>query len=122
GGEALTADLVARWTAGGRIANGYGPSEATVCTVMTRPYSRPSPDDPPLGRPVAGTRVFVLDDRLRPVPLGVTGELYLAGPCLARGYRGEPGLTATAFVASPFGGRMYRTGDQVRDTAVGHDD
>ncbi|MFD8863735.1 amino acid adenylation domain-containing protein [Streptomyces sp. NPDC059590] len=114
-GEALPGETVESWSRRGRVLNGYGPTEATVCTVMSAPLSGPA--TPPLGRPAAGTRCFVLDPWLRPVPVGAVGELHLAGDCLARGYLGRGGLTAGRFVACPFGEpgeRMYRTGDLVR--------
>ncbi|MFF4054730.1 amino acid adenylation domain-containing protein [Streptomyces sp. NPDC001668] len=102
------------------VTNGYGPTETTTFAA-TRPCpgARPVPDPLPIGRPLDGMRAHVLDGALRPVPPGTVGELYLAGPGVARGYLGRPGASAERFVADPFGspgGRMYRTGDRVRLT------
>lgn len=117
-GESLTADLAARWSGRCRLFNAYGPTEATVCATLTGPLKENDGNEPPpIGRPIAGTQILVLDEGLRPLPVGVPGELYLGGAGLARGYLGRSDLTAAGFIACPFGpagGRMYRTGDRAR--------
>ncbi|MBD0673127.1 non-ribosomal peptide synthetase, partial [Streptomyces sp. CBMA156] len=116
GAEACGPDLVARWAPHHRMVNSYGPTEATVVATWSAPLTADGAA-PPIGRPLPGTGARVLDARLRPVPDGVPGELWLSGPALARGYLGRPGLTATRFTADPYGPpgtRMYRTGDLVR--------
>ncbi|MGQ4712493.1 amino acid adenylation domain-containing protein [Streptomyces anulatus] len=121
GGEALPPALAARMRATGRdVTNLYGPTETTVWSTAAEVTDRPGA--PSIGRPVLNTRVYVLDGGLRPVAAGVVGELYVAGAGVARGYLGRPGLSASRFVADPFGGsggRMYRTGDLVRWSAAG---
>ena len=119
GGEALVGEALRCWRRdhpGVRLINHYGPTELTVgCTDHRIEPGDDLPTGPvPVGRPMWNTRAYVLDPRLAPVPVGVAGELYVAGDHVARGYWRRPGLTAERFVADPFdpsGGRMYRTGD-----------
>ncbi|MFD3624612.1 amino acid adenylation domain-containing protein [Streptomyces sp. NPDC058698] len=120
GAEACSPELVARWSPGRHMVNAYGPTESTVIATQTGRLSGRTV--PPMGRPVPGTRVRLLDAALRPVPPGVPGEVYLSGDGLARGYLARPGTTAERFVADPFGPpgtRMYRTGDLARWAADG---
>jgi amino acid adenylation domain-containing protein/non-ribosomal peptide synthase protein (TIGR01720 family) len=117
GGEACPAELADAWARGRLARNAYGPTEATCAVTISEPLV-PHAGPPPIGRPLTGRRTYVLDGRLRPVPAGVTGELYAAGDGLALGYHRQPGATAERFVADPFaaraGARMYRTGDLAR--------
>ncbi|WP_280200815.1 non-ribosomal peptide synthetase [Nocardia cyriacigeorgica] len=117
GGEALPPATAHRMRAltGTQVHNLYGPTEAAVCITFHRATDADT-TSVPIGRPAEHSGVRVLDDRLRPVPVGTVGELYLTGIQLARGYFTRPDLTAAAFVADPgdHGGRMYRTGDLVK--------
>ncbi|TKK77221.1 amino acid adenylation domain-containing protein, partial [Herbidospora galbida] len=118
GTERVSPELVNRYARGRMMFNAYGPTEATTNSTLGLCDPDIAPGSiVPIGVPDPGTRAYVLDDRLQPVPAGVPGELYLAGEGLARGYLGRPALTAERFVADPFGGpgeRLYRTGDLVR--------
>ncbi|MCL1463268.1 non-ribosomal peptide synthetase [Argonema galeatum] len=116
GGEAVSAELVAKWAPGRRFFNAYGPTESTVCaTVAEVSYCE---EKLPIGRPIANTQVYLLNTQLQPVPIGVPGELYIGGDGLARGYLNRPELTADRFILNPFsnepGSRLYKTGDLAR--------
>ncbi|PWW65821.1 non-ribosomal peptide synthetase [Actinokineospora spheciospongiae] len=121
GTEEVTPKLVDRYSPNRLMFNAYGPTEVSVNSTLGR--CRPGMSAPvPIGPPDPGTRAHVLDSGLSPVPVGVVGELYLAGDGLARGYLNRFDLTAERFVADPFGEpgtRMYRTGDLVRWNAEG---
>jgi amino acid adenylation domain-containing protein len=122
GGEAVSRTVAASLRARGPAWNLYGPTETTIWSTASRLEVTPETSVAPIGRPIANTAIYVLDRTLAPVPIGVAGEIQIAGAGLARGYLGRPGLTAERFVACPFGGpgeRMYRTGDLGRWRADG---
>jgi amino acid adenylation domain-containing protein/non-ribosomal peptide synthase protein (TIGR01720 family) len=113
-GEACPAALVAQWAGGGRrFFNAYGPTEATVWASVAE--CSEGRRNPPIGRPIPGAQIYLFDQSMQPVPVGVPGELFIGGAGLARGYLGRPGLTADKFIPHPFAGRpgarLYRTGD-----------
>ncbi|HEV2736563.1 MAG TPA: non-ribosomal peptide synthetase, partial [Longimicrobiaceae bacterium] len=122
GGDRSTADVVAWWSPGRRLLNVYAPTEATIYSTL---FDCAAADggSPPIGRPIANLRAYVLDPRMTPVPTGGAGEVFLGGAGVARGYHGRPDLTAERFVPDPFSGepgaRLYRSGDRARRRADG---
>ena len=120
GGEALHAELAARFftRSDADLVNLYGPTEVTIDAVVWTCSRRDAEIRVPIGRPIDNTSAYVLDERLEPRPSRATGELYLGGAGLARGYLGAPSITAERFLPDPFslvpGARLYRTGDLVR--------
>jgi amino acid adenylation domain-containing protein len=116
GAEPVTAEFVKRWAKGRRIFNIYGATETTVFSTIVECHA--DGRKPSIGRPIANTQIYLLDSHLRPVPVGVPGELYVGGVGLARGYVNRPELTAERFIPDPFsrepGARLYRTGDLAR--------
>ncbi len=120
-GEACPPELMRRWNSGRRFVNAYGPTEITVCGSLS--ICQATEDRVTIGRPLANTRIYVLDKRLQPLPVGVVGELCMSGSGLAWGYIGRPDLTAARFVPNPFGSqpgeRLYRSGDLARWRADG---
>jgi amino acid adenylation domain-containing protein len=117
-GESCPAAIAARWSEGRNFLNAYGPTETTVCASLIKCTEGDSnrPDGPPIGYPLANAQVYLLDSNLKPVPVGVAGELHVGGIGLGRGYLNRPGLTAEKFIPNPFsdqaGARLYKTGDQ----------
>jgi arthrofactin-type cyclic lipopeptide synthetase C len=113
-GDTLSGSLTERWSHGHQLITAYGPTEATVCATLYECRVGES-GTPPIGKPIANTRIYILDGRGKPVPVGVSGELYIGGAGVARGYLNRPELTAERFLSDPFtevpGARMYRTGD-----------
>ncbi|MET0396778.1 MAG: amino acid adenylation domain-containing protein, partial [Longimicrobiaceae bacterium] len=122
GGDRCSAETASRWSRGRRMLNMYGPTEITIYTTE-HVIAPGEAGAPPIGRPVANARAYVLDASGGPVPPGVPGELHIGGAGVARGYLGLPAMTAEKFVPDPFGAetgaRLYRTGDQVRWRADG---
>ncbi|MBE9165412.1 non-ribosomal peptide synthetase [Tychonema sp. LEGE 06208] len=114
-GESCSPDIVKRWASGRRFFNAYGPTEATVWSSFAEIGDSKKT---PIGRPIANTKLYILDKNLQPVPVGIPGELYIGGSGLARGYLNRPELTAQRFIANPFsqkaGERIYKTGDLAR--------
>ncbi|MFJ8147806.1 amino acid adenylation domain-containing protein [Streptomyces sp. NPDC096048] len=127
-GEAFSRATLERWRAlapDTRLVNEYGPTEASVgtCVFEVPDASEGATEILPIGRPLPNMTMYVLDDRLQPVPAGVAGELYVGGTGVARGYANRPDLTAERFLPDPFGppgARVYRTGDRVRRRADGN--
>jgi len=121
-GEPCTVGLAKAGSRGGRLFNVYGPTETTICTTTYRCGSEEGMSVVPVGRPMPNTRVYVLDDRLQLVGVGVVGEIYIGGMGVSRGYRNREELTTETLLADPFagcGGRMYKTGDLGRWQANG---
>ncbi|MCD6377048.1 MAG: amino acid adenylation domain-containing protein, partial [Caldisericaceae bacterium] len=117
-GEACSWQIVEKWAHGRRFINGYGPTEATVgCTWQVIDATQRISATPPIGNAIQNTQIYIIDNNLNPVPIGVPGELCIGGIGLARGYWQRPDVTAEKFIPNPFphsGDRIYRTGDLVR--------
>jgi amino acid adenylation domain-containing protein len=120
-GEAIRAGEASKWAARLALFNAYGPSETTVCATVHRCH--PGADLVPIGRPIANARIYILDDARQPVPVGTTGEIYIGGAPVGRGYLNRAALTTERFLEDPFSedtqARMYKTGDLGRWLADG---
>jgi amino acid adenylation domain-containing protein/non-ribosomal peptide synthase protein (TIGR01720 family) len=126
GGETMSMELQKSFFAkmDGELINIYGPTEATIGTTYWRCRLEYPEDSVPIGRPIANTQVYLLDPDMNALPVGIPGELYIGGDCLARGYLHQPDLTADRFIPSPFskkaGSRLYKTGDRARYLSDGN--
>lgn len=126
-GEACTREIVSKWAPGRDFFNAYGPTETTVCASM-KYVDSDDPADPPIGRPIQNTKLYILDKKLQPVPVGIPGELFVGGISVAKGYLNRPELTPEKFIPNPFlanvndqsvddrgfYSKLYKTGDLVR--------
>ncbi|NER91537.1 non-ribosomal peptide synthetase [Moorena sp. SIO3A2] len=121
-GEACPPELISQWSVGRQFVNAYGPTESTVCATMTE--CSPEYPVPPIGRPIGNTQIYILDNNLEPVPIGVAGEIHIGGVGLARGYLNRENLTAQRFIPNPFDrtqkSKLYKTGDLGRYLADGN--
>ena len=122
-GEVCSSQIVDRWAGGRRLFNAYGPTEGSVWTTLLE-CEAGRYHQPPIGRPIGNAQLYMLDRRLEATPVGVTGELFIGGTGLARGYLRRPGQTGEKFIPHPFpqepGARLYRTGDLARYLADGN--
>ena len=118
-GDVCSWELAKRWMDKCRFINGYGPTEGTIAATWHQVEKHlPGTRTVPIGRPIGNVNIYLLDEQLNPVPVGVPGELYIGGPGVARGYYRRPELTAENFIPDPFSGsegnRLYKTGDKAR--------
>ena len=115
-GEACAVELMVQWSAFRNFFNAYGPTEASVCATIAK--CTPNDQKLSIGRPIANTQIYILDQDLQPLPVGVPGELHIGGAGLARGYLNRPELTTEKFIPNPFStgehSRLYKTGDKAR--------
>ncbi|MEQ8464529.1 non-ribosomal peptide synthase/polyketide synthase [Coleofasciculus sp. E1-EBD-02] len=115
-GEACSPQLMKLWSVGRNFFNGYGPTEASVCATIAK--CEPDDEKVTIGRPITNVQVYILDEQLQPVPIGVAGELHIGGVGVARGYLNRPELTQEKFIPNPFSNepdsRLYKTGDKAR--------
>jgi amino acid adenylation domain-containing protein/non-ribosomal peptide synthase protein (TIGR01720 family) len=117
-GEACSPGLIQQWSTGRSFFNAYGPTEGTVCATVSEPLEGDGTQVVPIGKPIPNVQVYILNEQLQPLPLGIVGELHISGAGIARGYLNRPELTAEKFIAHPFiddrEARLYKTGDLAR--------